>query len=148
VAARVRRSFAQGLVRPGGMKAAEPLLRLAVRDTVLSSLDDSDVEELRALGEMLGVNIPEEIEEWEPVLEGFVQAIQSKRTIQDLVGVLFAVRLLDYEARGRNEHQWQTDDDFCRYVTLLVELGYEPSDIERELLAEWASDDQEAEATV
>jgi hypothetical protein len=62
VAARVRRSFAQGLVRPSGMKAAEPMLRLAVRDTVLSSLDDSDVEELRALGEMLGVNIPEEIE--------------------------------------------------------------------------------------
>jgi hypothetical protein len=80
-------------------------------------------------------------------LEAFVQAIQSKRTVQDLIGVLFAARLLDYEARGRNEHQWQTDDGFCRYVTLLVELGYEPSDIERELLAEWASDDQEAEAS-
>jgi hypothetical protein len=115
---------------------------------VLSSLDDSDVEELRALSEMLGVNIPEEIEEWGPVLEGFVQAIKSKRTVQDLIGVLFAVRLLDYETRGHNEHQWQTDEGFCRYVTLLVELGYEPSDIERELLAEWASDDQQAEATV
>jgi hypothetical protein len=59
----------------------QPLLRLAVRDTVLATLDDSDVDELRVLGEMLGVSIPQEIEEWEPVLEGFVQAIQSKRTV-------------------------------------------------------------------
>jgi ParB family transcriptional regulator, chromosome partitioning protein len=146
VAARVRRSFAQGLVQPSGMKAAEPLLRLAVRDAVIDALDDSDPDEIRSLGEMLGVTITDQIEEWEPVLEAFTQAIQSRRTIQDLIGVLFALRLLDYESRGRSEHHWQTDDGFCGYVSLLVELGYEPSDIERELIAERTSDDQEPEA--
>jgi ParB family transcriptional regulator, chromosome partitioning protein len=147
VAARVRRSFAQDLVRPSGMKAAEPLLRLAVRDAVLSALDESDPDEIRTLGEMIGVTIPDQIEEWEPVLEAFIHAIENKRTIHDLIGVLFAVRILDYEARGRTEHQWQTDDGFCRYLSVVVELGYEPSDIERELLAEWASDDQDPEAS-
>ena len=139
VAGRVRRAFAEGLIHAGGIKAAEPLLRLAVHDVLLGSLEDNDPEEIRDLGQLLGVSVPEEIEDWEPVLEAFVQAVQAKRTVQDLIGILFALRLLDYEVRARSQHQWQSDEGLCRYVMLLTELGYEPSDIERELLAEWAT---------
>ena len=60
--------------------------------------------------------------------------------------MLFALRLLDYEVRGQQEYQWQTDEGFRHYVSLLIELGYEPSDIERELLRTWAADAEAAEA--
>ena len=75
VAGRVRRSFAEGLIRPSGAKTAEPLLRLVVRDSLLTVLDDSDVDQLRALGELVGVSVPPEVEEWEPVLDAFTQAV-------------------------------------------------------------------------
>jgi hypothetical protein len=68
--------------------------------------------------------IHEQIEEAEPVLDAFTEAIESKRTTQDLIGVLFAVRLLDYEMRGGTDHRWHTDEGFHRYVSLLIELGY------------------------
>jgi hypothetical protein len=70
---------------------------------------------------------------------GLHGAGQGKRNVQELIGVLFALRLLDYEARGQQEYQWQADDGFRHYVSLLIELSYEPSDIERELLTTWAS---------
>jgi hypothetical protein len=37
-----------------------------------------------------------------------------------LIAVLFAVRMLDYEAHGRSKHQRQTDGEFSRYVALLI----------------------------
>ncbi|MBJ7597343.1 ParB/RepB/Spo0J family partition protein [Candidatus Nephthysia bennettiae] len=152
VASRVRRSFAEGLIRPSGAKTADSLLRLVVRESLIAVLDESDLDQLRALGELVGVTVSQEIEEWEPVLEAFTQAAEGKRSIHDLIGVLFALRLLDYEARGRQEYQWQADDGFRHYVLLLIELGYQPSDIERELLSTWAggeesAEDQDGEAT-
>jgi hypothetical protein len=39
-----------------------------------------------------------------------LEAIQDQTTVHDVVGVLFALRLVDYEARGRSEDQWQTDE--------------------------------------
>jgi hypothetical protein len=146
VAGRVRRRFAECLVRPSGATAAEPLLRLVVRDSLIAVLDKSDPDQIRALGQLLGLSVPEEIEEWEPVLEAFIQAAEGKRAIHDLVGVLFALRLLDYEARGQQEFQWQADEGFRRYVSLLIEFGYEASDIERELLNTWTADAEAAEA--
>lgn len=146
VAGRVRRSFAAGLVRPSGAKTAEPLLRLVVRDGLLAVLDESDPDELRGLGELLGVSVPPEIEDWEPMLEAFTQAVQGKRSLPELIGVLFALRLIDYEARGQQEFQWQADEGFRHYVSLLMQLGYEPSEIERELLSTWTADTETGEA--
>ncbi|MBJ7599752.1 ParB/RepB/Spo0J family partition protein [Candidatus Nephthysia bennettiae] len=145
VASRVRRSFAEGLIRPSGAKTADSLLRLVVRESLIAVLDESDLDQLRALGELVGVTVPQEIEEWEPVLEAFTEAVQGKRSIHDLIGVLFALRLLDHEARGRQEYQWQANDGFRHYVSLLIELGYQPSDIERELLSTWATGEEPAE---
>jgi hypothetical protein len=51
-----------------------------VRDSLLSILDESDVDELRALGEMVGVTVPKEIEEWEPVLEAFTEPARASAT--------------------------------------------------------------------
>jgi hypothetical protein len=53
--------------------------------------------------------------------------------VPDLIGVLFALRLVDYEAGGSRREQWRFDDSFRHYVSLLIELGYQPSEIEREL---------------
>ena len=79
---------------------------------------------IRDLGQLLEATVPEEVGDFDPLPRALLEAIQDQTTVHDVVGVLFALRLVDYEARGRSEDQWQTDEGLCRYVSLLMERGY------------------------
>jgi ParB/RepB/Spo0J family partition protein len=139
VAARLRRSFLATLVQRRGKQHLQAVLGLLLTENFEAWLTQIDIEDVELLGDLIDAKLPARTEElsgdelWDEIERSLRAALGSRRTPEAIAGALLAIVAHDREWTLAAGHGWGNAS--CRrYMTWLVEQGYELTDLERELL--------------
>jgi hypothetical protein len=139
VAGRLRCNFALSLTGRSGKAHLTAVLQLLLTEHFEAWLSEADEEDFQLLAPLLDARLPEENDEvggdvlWDRLVAGMRAALESRRTPDAAVGGLLAMLVFDRERTLGHRYGWQ-DASCLRYVRWLVAQGYEPTELERELL--------------
>ncbi len=141
VAARLRRGFLATLVRRSGRAHLQAVLRLMLTENFEAWFrqTDIDLEDAELLASLIDARLPEQTDEmsgdelWDEIERSLRAALDSRRTPDAIGGALLAIVAHDREWTLAQGLGWGNTS--CRrYMDFLIQQGYEPTDLERELL--------------
>ncbi len=139
VAARLRRSFLTTLVRRSGRAHLQAVLRLLLTENFQAWLTDAELEDTQQLAGLIDARLPDqatgvnEDDRWEDIVRNLRATLDTRRSPDGIAGALLAIVGHNREWALAQGHGW--GDSSCRrYMDFLVAQGYEPTELERELL--------------
>jgi ParB/RepB/Spo0J family partition protein len=140
VAGRLRATFLASTVQRGGKAHLAAILRMFLTDHFIAWLDDASLEDIDDLASLIDAKLTPDsdedgtIDDRMAVVERDLRgALDSRRSADAMANALLAMIGLDREFALRQGFGW--GDARCqRYMQFLVAQGYEPTEIERELL--------------
>jgi ParB/RepB/Spo0J family partition protein len=146
VAGRLRHGFLATLVRRSGKAHLQAVLKLLLVEHFQAWLDEADPETVQELAGLIDARLPEQAEgtsgddHWADIETSLRAALDSRRSPEAMAGALLALVAHDREWALTCGHGWS--DPVCRrYLDWLVGQGYEPTEIEAELLQRAVDDD-------
>jgi ParB/RepB/Spo0J family partition protein len=143
VAGRLRAAFLTNTVQRSGKAHLAAVLKLFITDHFLAWLDDANLEDVEELAGLIDAKLTPDSGDGDGTVEDRMAevtrdlqgALDSRRSPEALAGALLAISAQDREFALREGFGW--GDQRCRrYMEFLIAQGYEPTELEQELLSD------------